>query len=110
VIALRSKIERCLAVFRARLREPSSFETGGRVAALMAKKARLEACAREVLMAAAAQVFMGQFGTTIVDILKWRAQHEPNRCAYSFQSRNTVEDLTYAELDLLAKRIRRVSP
>jgi acyl-CoA synthetase (AMP-forming)/AMP-acid ligase II/acyl carrier protein len=61
--------------------------------------------AREDNMAAAAQVYANEYGATLVDILKWRAQHEPHRCAYSFVNQGKIEDLTYAELDALARKV-----
>jgi acyl-CoA synthetase (AMP-forming)/AMP-acid ligase II/acyl carrier protein len=56
-------------------------------------------------MVAATQVFTGEVASTIVDVLKWRGQNEANRCAYSFLNRGKIENITYGELDLLARRL-----
>lgn len=43
----------------------------------------------------------------LVDALRWRAMHEPNRCAYTFLVDGELqeENLTYGELDLRARAI-----
>jgi acyl-CoA synthetase (AMP-forming)/AMP-acid ligase II/acyl carrier protein len=56
-------------------------------------------------MAAAAQVVLGETPSTIVDILKWRGQHQASRCAFSFMNHGKIDDLTYGELDFAARRI-----
>ena len=44
---------------------------------------------------------------TLVDILRWRAQHSPEREAYTFllDGETKKVQMTYADLDLQARRI-----
>src|SRR5215471_11006645 len=56
-------------------------------------------------MVAAGQMLTAEVTSTIVDVLRWRGQHEASRCAFSFVNRGIIEDLTYGELDQRARRI-----
>ena len=46
-------------------------------------------------------------GETLLDVLKWRAEHEPDQTAYVFLRDGVTPDavLTYKELDLKARSI-----
>src|SRR5215471_15242271 len=56
-------------------------------------------------MVAAGQMLTAEVTSTIVDVLRWRGQHEASRCAFSFVNRGIIEDLTYGELDQRARRV-----
>jgi len=47
------------------------------------------------------------YSTTLVDVLRWRARHQPDRLAYKFLKDGETEEvnLTYKELDLQARAI-----